>query len=256
MHRNRRYPFHRLPGPCGAGRTLAVLAVALLLAVLSGCEREGDAALEFLVETEGGDYDGVPVGEDRIEELRADIRELEDAVDEQQRRLSRIASYHKLLGQELMNAEMYGPALDALQRAMELQTENAVLYYLAAVSAARSARSVVIAGEEERRLALAERLYREALSIQPEYHEALYGLAVLLAFELDRPEEALEFSRRLASLETGDPSVRFLLANILVRVGEVEEAAEVYGELARSAPAAEQRDRAARNREALLGGNG
>jgi len=159
-----------------------------------------------------------------------------------------------MLARELIEAEMYGPALEALQAAMELQTDNAVLYYLAGVSAGRSARAGRVSGEAEERLELAERMYREALAIRPDYREALYGLTVLLAFERNRPEEALEFARQLARQETGDPSVRFLLANVLVRVGNVDEAREVYAELAQSAPSSEQRSRAAENVDALGGG--
>ena len=231
-------------------RTIAILLV--LAALLAGCDRREEPALDFLEQTEGGAYDGVPVGQDRIEELRGDIEALQESVQEQTRRLGRIASYQKLLARELMNAEMYGPALDALQAAMELQTENPVLYYLAGVSAARSARAEIIAGGETDRFALAEQMYREALNLRPEYHEALYGLAVLLNFELDRPDEALTYARRLSEIETGDPSVRFLLANILVRLGQTGEAEEIYADLARNAPSADQRQRAADNRDALV----
>jgi cytochrome c-type biogenesis protein CcmH/NrfG len=107
--------------------------------------------------------------------------------------------------------------------------------------------------ERSERLALAERMYRRSVELQPDHREALYGLAVLLNFELDRPEEALEFIRRLVSINPGDTQAQFVLANILVRTGEIEEALEVYAELAESAPAVDQRRQAAENRDALRG---
>jgi len=238
-------------------RSLSNLARGMTLvglAVLAGCQAERNPTLEFLEETDGTSYDGVSVGEDRIEELRNDIEEYREIVQETTRQYGRIATFQKMLARELIEAEMYGPALEALQAAMELQTDNAVLYYLAGVSAGRSARAGRVSGEAEERLELAERMYREALAIRPDYREALYGLTVLLAFERNRPEEALEFARQLARQETGDPSVRFLLANVLVRVGNVDEAREVYAELAQSAPSSEQRSRAAENVDALGGG--
>ena len=225
--------------------------VMVLIAVTTACTPTEDPNVAFLAETDGGGYDGVAPSSERIEELRGEIERYEEAVQETTLRLGRIASYRKLLAKELMEAEMYGPALESLQVAMELQTENAVLYYLAGVAAARSARSGILSGEEEDRFLLAERMYREALNIRPDYREALYGLAVLLAFELDQPEEALEFAERLAQIETGDPAVKFLYANTLVRNGRTEDARAVYADLARSAPAEEQRRRAMENREAL-----
>lgn len=229
-------------------RGLLVLAV---LPLIVACGAEGSPTLDLLVETESATYEGVAVGESRIEELRQDIEEYREEVQETTRRLGRIASFQKMLARELMEAEMYGPALEALEAAMELQTENAVLYYLAGVAAGRAARAELNGGEARNRLELAERMYGEALDLRPNYREALYGMAVLLAFELDRPEEALEYARHLAREETGDPSVRFLLGNVLVRVGNVDEAREVYAELAQSAPSSEQRQRAAENRDAL-----
>ena len=248
-------PFRRRITSIGGARPLtvarAVLALLVVATVLAGCQAESDSTLEFLAETDGTTYDGVSAGEDRIEELRRDIEEYREAVQETTRRYGRIASFQKMLARELIETEMYGPALEALQAAMELQTDNAVLYYLAGVSAARSARAGLIQGAAEQRLELAEQMYREALAIRPDYREALYGLTVLLAFELNRADEALEFARELARLETGDPSVRFLLGNVLVRVGNVDEARDVYAELAQNAPSSEQRRRAAENVAAL-----
>ncbi|MFW5827484.1 MAG: tetratricopeptide repeat protein [Alkalispirochaeta sp.] len=245
------HPVPSTPGTRPLRVARVVLAFFFVGVALAGCQAESDATLDFLAETDGTTYDGVSVGEERIDELRRDIEEYREAVQETTRRYGRIASFQKMLARELMEAEMYGPALEALEAAMELQTENAVLYYLAGVSAARSARAGLIQGEVEQRLDEAEQMYREALAIRPDYREALYGLTVLLAFERDRADDALEYARELARQETGDPSVRFLLANVLVRVGNVDEAREVYAELAQNAPSSEQRRRAAENVEAL-----
>lgn len=233
----------------------AVLALLVAtVVVLSGCADDSDPTLDLLVATDPTAYDSGLTPESRIQELEAEITRYRSEVQEQTIRLGSIATYQKMLARELIEAEMYGPALEALSAAMELQSDNAVLYYLAGVAAARSARGEVIDGGVAERLSLAEELYRQALAIRPDYQEALYGLSVLLAFELDRPEEAEPFARRLARLETGDPAIAFLLANVLVRNGAADEAADIYADLARSAPAAEQRRQAAANRDALLGG--
>jgi tetratricopeptide (TPR) repeat protein len=225
----------------------------VLISAVTGCNRGDSAALTFLTDTEGGSYADVPPGEERIAALRRDIAEYQSDVEETTRQLGRIASYQKLLARELMDTGMYGPALEALQAAMDLQTENTVLYYLAGVAAGRHAGAAMTMEERSARLDLAERMYRRSVALQPDHREALFGLAVLLNFELDRPEEALEFIRRLVSINPGDTQARFVLANILVRTGEVEEAIEVYADLAESAPSVDQRRQAAENRDALRG---
>lgn len=227
--------------------------ISLLLIVLAGCAEEDDARLEFLTATESATYDGIPVDDARVEELRRDIARYEDEIAETVQNYRRVASFQKLLAQELIRGEMYGPALEALERAMDLQSENAVLYYYAGVAAARSARGHILDGEETDHLKRAEELFGEALALRPDYKDALFAMAVLLAFDLGRPEEALEHSRRLSELETGDPGVRFLHANVLVRNGMVAEAIEVYDDLAQTAPGTDQRARARENRDALRG---
>ncbi|MCG8479345.1 MAG: hypothetical protein MI724_09645 [Spirochaetales bacterium] len=230
---------------------MLISALLAAVATLVACVPEQEPALDFLVATEGAAYDGVTVSEERIEELRADIERYREEIRETTVRLGRVATFQRLLARELMEAEMYGPALEALEAAMEIQTDNANLYYLAGVATARSARARAIAGDEAAYYERAERLYRAAIDIRPDYREALYGLTVLLTFELDRPEEALSYARRLAEVESREPSVQFLFANVLVRNGLDEEAAAVYGELARNALTDEQRRRAAHNRDAL-----
>ena len=227
------------------------IVVLVLVLPLFGCSEQDDPRLDLLTETESRPYEGVPLSEERVNELRTDIKEYEDEVDSMVQDYGRIASFQKMLANELIQAEMYEPALDALERAMEIQNENAVLFYLAGVAAARSARAHILDGEETDYLDKAERLFREALELRPDYHDALFGVAVLLAFDLDRPDDALPYAQKLSRLETGEPSVKFLLANILVRNGMNEEAAAVYDELARSAPSAEQRQQARENRDAL-----
>ncbi len=236
------------------GSILGPVPMILLLSTAFGitaCAEKREPELDFLIATEEVAYEGVEVSSERIEELRRDIRRYRSQVEELTTAMSRVASFQKMLANELMQQGMYRPALDALQQAMELQTGNPVLYYLAAVASGHSARAYILEGRDREYLEQAERMYREAIRLNPRYREALYGLAVLLSFELDEPEEALQYARRVASIETRDPAIRFLLANILVRTGEFQEALEIYEGLARTAPAPEQRRRAAENLEEL-----
>ncbi len=224
----------------------------LVLIFLAACtqEEEDDAAASFILLTEGS---GAPLdnSDERIAEIQSEIAAYRESVAEQIRLWDGIARYEKLLAHEMLERGQYGPALEALSRAIEIQGDNSVLYYLAAVATARSAAAGQLVGDEEERLRRAERLYREAIRLDPNYREALYGLGVLLAFELDEPERALDPIRHLAQIETGDPAVRFLFANVLVRNGAYEEAINVYDDLSRSAPSPGQRDQAAENRDTL-----
>lgn len=228
-----------------------LVALPLLLSIgISACSESDESVLDFLVATEAVEYDRVAVSEDRIAELRADIERYQSEVSATVDQMIRVATFQKMLANELMQQELYGPALDALTAAITIQTDNPVLYYLAGVASARSAKAQAAPSDGQALLQQAERYYRTALEIRPDYEEALFGLTVLLAFELDRAQEALEYADLLAQLETGDFSVRFLHANVLVRAGELDRAIDVYDRIASDATG-EQRRQAQDNRDRL-----
>lgn len=233
-------------------RRRALIGVAAGVSLLvAGCGNEPDAALEMLIATEGRTYEGQEVPDERIDELRREIRRYDSLVEETVDQMAHVATFQKLLADEYLRRQMYGPARDALQRALDLQPDNAILYYLAAVATARSADAAMNPGERDARLDDAQTLYDRALARDPNYKEALYGMAILVGIERDDPAAALSYVERLSALETGDVAVRFLYANLLVRVGATAQAASIYDDLASNAPSAEQRDRAATNRDAL-----
>ncbi len=246
------FPPAAIAGATRRGRHIPVLLMTSLFLLLGACSRseEEDPRFAFLEQTEAGS-DG-SVSPNRAEELRREIEANEDLVRELVAGMNRTAVLYKLLAEEYIRQEMYEPALIALENAMELQTENAVLYYWAAVASARSAKAH---SSDERQDDLVQRAleyYERALGIRPDYKEALYGAAVLLAFELDRAEEAIIYAERLATLETAAIDVQFLLGNVLVRVGRLDEAADVYDRLARAALSKETRSRAEANRDEIL----
>lgn len=232
-----------------------LLFLLLTLVTLSGCDRRDPTAdaLEFLEQTEATRYEGQEVPQERIRELQQQIETYEEDVEEVVRKLGEVAVFRKLLAEEFIDQEMYGPALENLQAAMELQPANAVLFYLAGVSSAQTGKAFV--QDEARRqeyLRQAEAYYLRALDLDSGYRECLYAISVLYVFELQEPGEAQEYLNRLLEIDPGNTSAQFLKARMLVETGRIEEAADLYGEIAEEAPTREQRSRALENRNQLL----
>ncbi|MFP4301005.1 MAG: tetratricopeptide repeat protein [Spirochaetaceae bacterium] len=233
------------------------LSSAIALLLLSGCDRRDSRrdALEFLQRTEATRYEGQEVSQERMRELQQEIETYEEDVEEVVRKLSDVGVFRKLLAEEFLDREMYGPALEHLQAAMELQPANAVLFYLAGVSSAQTGKAYVEdRGRREEHLRLAEEYYLRALELDSRYRECLYAISVLYVFELQEPGEAREYMDRLLEIDPGNTQARFLKARMLVELGNIEEAADLYGEIAEEAPTREQRDRAMANRNQLLEG--
>jgi len=73
----------------------------------------------------------------------------------------------------------------------------------------------------------AERCYREALGLHPDYPQAHHGLANLLG-RLDRLEEAAAHYREALRLRPDWAAAHYNLGHLLNRLGRIEEAAECY----------------------------
>jgi tetratricopeptide (TPR) repeat protein len=153
-----------------------------------------------------------------------------------------------------MDREMYGLALDHVERAIEIQPENPILFYYGGVSAARMAKSTIEEGERNELLNDAEQYYLRSVELDPGYSEANYALAVLYLFELDRPVEAREYLNRVIEDEPRNDRAHMLLARSYAATGEVQRAAELYDEAAELTKTPEVREQALRNRQELLEG--
>ena len=233
----------------------AFLLSALVLLLLSSCDRRDPTAdaLEFLERTEATRYEGQEVPRERVRELQQDIEEYEEDVEEVVRKLSQVAVFRKLLAEEFIDQEMYGPALENLQAAMELQPANAVLFYLAGASSAQTGKAFVENQQRrEEHLRLAEEYYLRALELESGYRECLYAISVLYVFELEEPGAAQQYLDRLLEIDPGNTQAQFLKARMFVELGRIEDAADLYGEIAEKARTLEQRDRARANRNQLL----
>ncbi|MFP4066289.1 MAG: tetratricopeptide repeat protein [Spirochaetaceae bacterium] len=228
----------------------ASLVPLVALMLLAGCDSEESPLLDGLVESEGGREE---VSEERIEELKRQIAANREIVEEKVEAAGELGVYYRMLGRAYMNRELYGPALDAFEEALEIETANPRAFYQAAVAAGYLGNA---AGTEEEAVPYfekAERYYGRAVELDPEYADALYGLAVLYVFEMDRPEEALSLLDR--AMDAGISRARALMVKgrALLELGRRQEAAEVYGQAAERTTDDALRRRAEENRRQILG---
>jgi tetratricopeptide (TPR) repeat protein len=226
----------------------AVVTLALFVAVLSGCERP-DPRLEGMINLEPQ-----PASADRIAELEELVEQYGDIVGQQIDAGIRQADALKLLGQEYLRQQLFGPGYDTLQEAIRFQPENHVLHYLAGAAAGVIGKSQADLRERERYLRLSERSYLRAIELEPEYTDALYGLGVLYAFELNEPLAAIRQLDKL--LERNDQHIPalFVIARSYVAIGSLDDAVSAYDRIIEVSPSSDERERAERNRTLLLGG--
>ncbi|MDR0502871.1 MAG: tetratricopeptide repeat protein [Treponema sp.] len=168
-----------------------------------------------------------------IEGLRKAIALYEDQIERNVREGAQTGAYWKILAIRLADRGMHRDALDAFERAIFYNADDAAIYNLTAVSAATVAKSIVgfsanAESERERFYKLAENSYLRALQIDETYARPMYGIAVLYAFELERPAEAVKYLERYLKIQTNDIQALFVLARAYVMTGDYGMAIEQY----------------------------
>jgi len=202
--------------------------VIVSLAFLSSC---GDVKNRHALAQRMAENEGQAENDERIAELKADIRGVDRQVEKTIEAVKDRGTYWRLLGLKYMDYRMWGEALSAFDEAVAVYPDNAALLYNRALSAGQMALS---ADTEEMKTAnfnRAEIGYRRAIEVDPRYTPSLYALSVLLVFELDRSLEAAPFLQDYLKIERSNINGRFLLARVYLEAGMKSEALELYDEI-------------------------
>ena len=237
------------------GKRPCLILLAALFLMFPGCDREKDTMLEELLEVEEGAYRDrdVDVSSKTIDELKEGIRLLEADIERTVEAGEQLVNYHRLVAEKYMDRELYGLAASFFRKALDMQPANRLVAYRIGVCAAQVAMSQ--AEEEIRKIRFeeAERYYLYAIHLDPLYADALYALAVLYIFEMDRSGEAEAYLERLVAAESRHFRGMFLLARVYASFGRVEDAVALYDEIIRESGDDSEVDQAKRNRNQLTG---
>ncbi len=172
-----------------------------------------------------------------------------------------LGTYRIALADRYIGKRMFRDAYDVLVLASQSYPDDARIYCDAGTCAAYVAKSLDIKGKEgaaekDRWYGISESSYKRAIAINPRSSQALYGAAVLYAFELSRPAEAAALLVELLGFETKNVDAMLLLARCYAELGKIEDAVNWYETAAKTTVVAEKRKAAEDNRAKLLGESG
>ncbi len=233
---------------------LGFIICIILLFGLSACSGEKTAWIDNLSAADKKEFKSGEVPEERIENLKKGIAAYEKEVERTVKASKQLGIYYRMLTLEYMSLEMYNEALKSVSQSVKYFPTSPLLYYYGAVSAAQMSKAVFDREESTDYLELAEDYYLRALTLDPGYKEALYGLSVLYIFELNRPLDAEQLLERLISRSGNRYDAMFLLARVKIVKGDIEGAVDLYSDIEENAKDDEVRNQAHNNRRALLGG--
>lgn len=210
-------------------RLVLLLPVIFLLASCGDSSNRADLAARMAAD------DGDAENDQRISELKGDIRGVEKLVEKTLDAVRDEGTYWRLLGMKYMDYQMWGKAIEAFDEAVSIYPEHSVLLYNRALSAGQMALSIDTPELKTAYFERSEAGYRRALALDPKYSPPMYALAVLLVFELNRPMEAAPLLEDFLKIERSDINGRFLLARVYLEAGRASDALNLYDEIIRTA---------------------
>jgi tetratricopeptide (TPR) repeat protein len=193
-----------------------------------------------------------------IDEYKAAIKKYQKRVSDIELAQQQIGIWYKILGSRYLDQKMYGEALKCYQKAIEFYPDNQNLYYYVGVCAGYMAHSSLdydAAANSDKKLnymKLSESAYLRAVTIEPGYVRALYGLGVLYVFELDESDKAVPYLEKLLTIDKEHTDAKFVLANAYCRIGQIQKAVEMYENIIKTTKDPEKKAAAQNNEKQLL----
>lgn len=230
------------------------VVLALFLLPMGGCDYnrpDYNALAERMGELEETGTN--PVTDERIDELRREIKRVDREVEDTLERVRDRGTYYKLLGLKLMDYSMWKDGAEAFGGALGVYPENARLHYYRGICLAQAGvnESDPVVGKSL--LEQAEADYLRAIDLDGIYTSPLWGIAVLYVYELDRGREAGEYLDRLIRISPSHEKAKLLRAELYRASGDMTRALDLYLDLEKNARDREIK-RQASERIATLGG--
>jgi tetratricopeptide (TPR) repeat protein len=193
-----------------------------------------------------------------IDGLKQAIALYEDQIERNVKEGAQTGVYWKILATRLADRGMHNDALEALERAIYFNAEDPILFYLTGVSAANVAKSKIgfsVNAERERAqyYTLSENAYLRALELEVTYSRAMYGLAILYVFELNRPQDAIVHLERYIQLQPSNIPAMFVLARAYYMMENYRQAIEIYDRIISRTKDSKVKEEASINRDIIMG---
>ena len=234
--------------------TVAVLSLAV---VLSSCGASYNTIKRMQKIEEG--VSNPTTKEELIEAIRKfDKRSMDLALTDGQ-----IGIWYKILGTRYLDQQEYGKALECFQKALTYYPANYNLYYYVGVCAGFLAPTYMDYNAEGinsdsvvkrmNYLRLSEDAYLQALSLDPKYYRAMYGLGVLYVFTLDECDKAIPHLEKFLETQKKDTNAMFVLARAYYSVYEFQKACDMYDKIISTTKSSELKSQAQALKQIVLG---
>jgi len=173
---------------------------------------------------------GPPEG---IDGLKKAIALYEAQIEQHVKDAAQTGVYYKILAIRLADKKDHRDALNALDKAIQFNSEDPTLFHLVGDYASVVAASTLgFSGnsgtEKEHYTRLAETAFLRSIQMDPVYPKPRLGLGILYTFDLNRAAEAVPHLERYVELAPNDVKGMFVLARAYYMTESYDRAVEMY----------------------------
>ncbi len=165
--------------------------------------------------------------ESNLDSLARKAEKAEEQALEDPAKSNRAGEVWENLGDSHLKQKNWTPAVNSFKKAIEYGNSGAPVHYGLAVGYAN--RGGETDSDEDINKAL--RHYRRALEINPDMKNAAYGFAILLYYEKNRKEQAMEITGKIIEQDPTFYRARFALGRMRYESGNLPGALAVYENL-------------------------
>lgn len=150
--------------------------------------------------------------------------------------------FYRMIGLQYMHLEMYGEAYQAFAEARIISPKNSLLAYYQGLAAANLSSLLAKGTEEKEKYAkIAISSYESALSLKPDYKDALMAISIFYAYEIGDLYTSLDYIDKFISLDNKSMKAWILKGNIEAALGDREKALFSYSEALNSAKSSSEK---------------
>ncbi|MCX8123918.1 MAG: tetratricopeptide repeat protein [Spirochaetes bacterium] len=141
--------------------------------------------------------------------------------------INKIGVLYQNLGAKYNEREAWDPAIDALQKALGYGRNNPLVHYQLAIAYANRGSQL----ENKDDIDKAHIHYEKALQMDPNFTEAKYGLAILLFYEKENRQKAVQLMEEITKQKPTFYRARFALGRFYYENKDLNRSLSVYQDL-------------------------
>jgi tetratricopeptide (TPR) repeat protein len=167
--------------------------------------------------------------EEAVVNIKKKIQDIESNEELKLRSIGHLTELYSQLGLKYLDLKLWDLSVEAYSTALKYGKREKGVYYSLGLGYANRGKEL----QNQEDLKKAEIFYEKALELDPEYYDVGYALSILLFFERQKKEKAIQLMEEMIRKKKAFYTARFALAHFYYDMKDISKAMAITGELCR-----------------------